>query len=39
MIAKLAPKSDMGEGLSVHYSGESELPGDVSEWLERNGIL
>ena len=39
MIAKLAPESDMGEGLSVHYSGGSDLPGDVSEWLERNGIL
>ena len=37
-IAKLAPESDIGEGLSVHYSGGSELPGDVSGWLKRNGI-
>ena len=37
-IAKLAPKADIGEGLSVHYSGGSELPDDVSEWLSRNGI-
>ena len=34
-IAKLAPESDMGEGLSVHYSGGGELPDDVSEWLKR----
>ncbi len=37
-IAKLAPDAVMGEGLSVHYSGGSELPGDVTAWLELNGI-
>ncbi len=37
-IAKLAPDADMGEGLSIHYSGGSSLPGDVSRWLEKNRI-
>ena len=37
-IAKLAPDSVMGEGLSVHYSGGSSLPDDISEWLSTNGI-
>ena len=37
-IAKLAPDADMGEGLSVHYSGGASLPDDVSEWLEANEI-
>ena len=37
-IAKLAPEAMMGEGLSVHYSGGSALPGDVSAWLDANGI-
>ena len=37
-IAKLAPSAVMGEGLSVHYSGGPEMPDDVSEWLEANGI-
>lgn len=37
-IAKLAPDAQMGEGLSVHYSGGSSLPDDVAEWLEKNGI-
>lgn len=37
-IAKLAPDAQMGEGLSVHYSGGNSLPGDVAEWLEENGI-
>ncbi len=37
-IAKLAPDSEMGEGLSVHYSGGNSLPDDVAEWLEENGI-
>ena len=37
-IAKLAPDADMGEGLSVHYSGGTELPDDVSDWLRNNGI-
>ncbi len=37
-IAKLAPDAVMGEGLSVHYSGGSTLSGDVTAWLETNGI-
>lgn len=37
-IAKLAPDAIMGEALSVHYSGGSELSGDVTEWLNSNGI-
>ena len=37
-IAKLAPDAVMGEGLSVHYSGGTSLPDDVSAWLETNGI-
>ncbi len=37
-IAKLAPEADIGEGLSVHYSGGSTLPDDISAWLETNGI-
>lgn len=38
-IAKLAPDSTMGEGLSIHYSGGSSLSGDVEEWLRINGII
>ncbi len=37
-IAKLAPDSEMGEALSVHYSGGSSLPEDIAEWPEKNGI-
>jgi len=37
-IAKLAPDSVIGEGLSVHYSGGSGLPDDVAAWLKLNGI-
>ena len=37
-IAKLAPDAVIGEGLSVHYSGGSSLPDDVSAWLTANGI-
>ena len=37
-VAKLAPESVMGEGLSVHYSGGASLPDDVSAWLNVNGI-
>lgn len=37
-IAKLAPDAAMGEALSVHYSGGSELADDVAEWLSSNGI-
>lgn len=38
-IAKLAPDAAMGEALSIHYSGGSGLPDDITEWLEANGIL
>ena len=37
-IAKLAPEAQMGEGLSVHYSGGNSLPDDVSAWLDENHI-
>ncbi|MCU6761545.1 Serine/threonine-protein kinase pkn1 [uncultured Roseburia sp.] len=37
-IAKLAPNAAMGEALSIHYSGGSELSGDVSDWLNSNNI-
>ena len=33
-IAKLAPQAMIAPGLSVHYSGGSGLPHDVSTWLE-----
>ncbi len=38
-IAKLAPDSTMGEGLSVHYSGGSTVASDIAEWLRTNGIV
>ncbi len=37
-IAKLVPDTTLGEGLSVHYSGGSELAQDVTDWLELNQI-
>ncbi len=37
-IAKLAPDSEIVEGLSIHYSGGSDMPDNVSEWLDENGI-
>lgn len=37
-IAKLAPDANIGEGLSVHYSGGGSLPDDVSQWLSQNNI-
>lgn len=37
-IAKLAPDAEMGEALSVHYSGGSEMAGNVSDWLDNNDI-
>lgn len=37
-IAKLAPSATMGEALSVHYSGGSELSDDITNWLETNKI-
>ncbi len=37
-IAKLAPTANMGQGLSVHYSGGATLSEDVAAWLEANGL-
>ena len=37
-IAKLVPNAAMGEALSVHYSGGSELSSDVTKWLNANNI-
>ncbi|MBQ6504003.1 MAG: SUMF1/EgtB/PvdO family nonheme iron enzyme [Flexilinea sp.] len=37
-IAKLAPESVIGTGLSIHYSGGSTLASDISAWLDENGI-
>ena len=37
-ISKLAPDAAMGEALSIHYSGGSSMPDDVSEWLTNTGI-
>lgn len=37
-IAKLAPNATMGEALSIHYSGGTELSSDVTDWLNSNGI-
>lgn len=38
-IAKLVPDAEMGEALSVHYSGGSSLPDDIAQWLETNGVV
>lgn len=35
-IAKLAPKANITEGLSVHYSGGGRLKDDVAKWLAAN---
>ena len=37
-IAKLAPDSELGEGLSVHYSGGADLPEEIKVWLDANKI-
>lgn len=37
-IAKLAPAAVIKEGLSVHYSGGSNLSSNVSAWLKKQGI-
>ena len=37
-IAKLAPDSMVAPGLSVHYSGGSELPDNIQKWLNQNSI-
>lgn len=38
-IAKLVPDAEIGEALSVHYSGGSGLPDEITGWLEINGII
>ena len=38
-IAKLAPEANMGQGLSIHYSGGSTLSEDVAAWLETNHLI
>lgn len=37
-ISKLVPNAVMGEALSIHYSGGSQLPEDITDWLEKNNI-
>jgi flavodoxin len=37
-IAKLEPRSKIGDALSVHYSGGSSLSNDITVWLRKNGI-
>ena len=37
-IYKLAPDPSIGEGLSVHYSGDESLDDDINDWLGKNGI-
>ena len=37
-IAKLAPKSKLTPGLSVHYGGGSSLERDIDKWLAKNGL-
>lgn len=37
-ISKLAPQSTIGEPLSIHYSGDSHLSEEISEWLKENKI-
>lgn len=38
-IAKLAPDAEMGDALSIHYSGGSSLDDDVKKWLVKNEII
>ena len=37
-ISKMASKSKIGIGLSIHYSGGSGLTNDISDWLNKNNI-
>lgn len=37
-ISKLVPQAVIGEVLSVHYSGDSNLNDDIKNWLEKNNI-
>lgn len=38
VIAKLAPQANIGEGLTVNYSGDDSLSSDINEWLESNEV-
>jgi len=35
-IIKLAPNAKVGSGLSIHYSGGSDLDSKIKKWLEEN---
>lgn len=37
-ISKIVPNANMGEALSIHYSGDSGLSNELDEWLEENQI-
>ena len=37
-IAKLAPDSNIAEGLAINYSGGSTMPDDVAAWLSKNKV-
>ncbi|MDR3204689.1 MAG: flavodoxin [Deltaproteobacteria bacterium] len=37
-IAKLAPRSTILDGLSVHYDGGSSLGNDIDSWLRKIGL-
>ncbi len=37
-IAKLAPEANIGQGLSVHYSGGTTLSENMAAWLEANQL-
>ncbi|MBR3181358.1 MAG: SUMF1/EgtB/PvdO family nonheme iron enzyme [Eggerthellaceae bacterium] len=34
-ISKLAPTAHVGQGLSIYYSGGSDMPQQVADWLEK----
>ena len=34
-ISKLAPNANVGQGLSIYYSGGADMPRQVSEWIAR----
>ena len=38
-ISKLAPASDIGKALSVHYRGGSSLDRNIDDWLKENHVL
>ena len=38
-ISKLAPNSEVCEGLSVHYQGGSDLEENMDRWLKANALI